>query len=204
MCWAPSTWGMRDCTRRRRMIQAGRPCEAQRRSGRIGGVLVLGTIGLLAASGRLELTAERISAGLGVVLILVSVAIFGWLLLGPGWSITERKRSGAILVLFVASAVFWAAYEQGGSSLNLFAERSTRHVVLGFDFPPSWFRFVPGAFRDTSGAGVCMAVDRAGQTRTVHPTKSAFGLLFGAIAFAILVPPARAAMAVARVGCRGG
>src|SRR5579859_2625918 len=33
----------------------------------------------------------------------VSVAIFAWMLLGRGWSTEERKRSGAILVLFVAS-----------------------------------------------------------------------------------------------------
>jgi POT family proton-dependent oligopeptide transporter len=49
-------------------------------------------------------------------------------------------------VLFVASAVFWAAYEQAGSSLSLFAERSTNRVVLGFDFPASWFQFVPSLF----------------------------------------------------------
>ena len=74
------------------------------------------------------------------------MGIFAWLLLGRGWSATERKRSGAILVLFVASAVFWAAYEQAGSSLSLFAERSTNRVVLGFDFPASWFQFVPSLF----------------------------------------------------------
>src|SRR6202044_2395114 len=96
--------------------------------------------------GRIDLTAERISAALGLVLIVVSLGIFAWMLLGPGWSPLERKRSGAILVLFLASSIFWAAYEQAGSSLNLFAERSTRHVLLGFDFPPSWFQFVPSRF----------------------------------------------------------
>ncbi|MGP0071685.1 MAG: peptide MFS transporter [Bryobacteraceae bacterium] len=179
--------------------EAGRRAKRNAGLGALVGALVLGTIGLLAASGRLELTAERISAGLGVVLILVSVAIFGWLLLGPGWSITERKRSGAILVLFVASAVFWAAYEQGGSSLNLFAERSTRHVVLGFDFPPSWFQFVPALFVILLAPVFAWLWIALGRREPSIPTKFAFGLLFGAIAFAILVPPARAAMAGALV-----
>ena len=49
--------------------------------------------------------------------------------LGPGWSPIERKRSGAILVLFVASSVFWAAYEQAGSSLSLF--RRAQHESRG-------------------------------------------------------------------------
>ena len=74
----------------------------------------------------------------------------------------ERKRSGAILVLFLASAVFWAAYEQAGSSLNLFAERSTNHVMLRIRFSGQLVPICSVAFRDDSGAGVCVAMDRAG------------------------------------------
>ncbi len=64
--------------------------------GVLAGAVILGAVGLLAATGRIEITAERMSAALGIVLILVSVGIFAWLLLGPGWSTIERKRSGAI------------------------------------------------------------------------------------------------------------
>ena len=151
---------------------------------------------MLAATGRLEITAQAVSGALGLVLIIVSVGIFAWLLLGRGWSPTERKRSGAILVLFVASSVFWAAYEQAGSSLSLFAERSTNRVVLGFDFPASWFQFVPALFRDDSGADFRVAVDRVRQAGAVESGKVyAWALIFGGIAFAILIPPARAAIA---------
>src|ERR1700677_3556405 len=100
--------------------EAGRRLKRNAALVAVACALILGAVGLLSATGRIQLTAERVSAALGLVLILVSVGIFAWLLLGPGWSVTERKRSGAILVLFVASSVFWAAYEQGGSSLNLF------------------------------------------------------------------------------------
>src|ERR1700678_1245813 len=158
------------------------------------GAFILGAIGVLGATGRIDLTAERISAALGVVLILVSVGIFAWLLLGPGWSVIERKRSGAILVLFVASSVFWAAYEQGGSSLNLFAERSTRHVLLGFDFPPSWFQFVPSLFVMVLAPAFAWLWIAMGTREPSSPAKFAWGLLFSAIAFALLIPPARSAM----------
>jgi proton-dependent oligopeptide transporter, POT family len=165
----------------------------------LGATLILGAVGLLGATGRIEITAERISAVLGMVLIIVSLAIFAWLLLGPGWSTTERKRSGAILVLFVASAVFWAAYEQGGSSLNLFAERSTRHVVLGFDFPPSWFQFVPSLFVMILAPVFAWLWIALGKREPSSPAKFVWALVFGGIAFAILVPPARAAMTGALV-----
>jgi POT family proton-dependent oligopeptide transporter len=179
--------------------EAGRRLKRNAALGAVAGALILGVVGMLAATGRIEITAQRLSAALGMVLIVVSVAIFAWLLLGPGWSVMERKRSGAILVLFVASAVFWAAYEQGGSSLNLFAERSTRHVVLGFDFPPSWFQFVPSLFVMILAPVFAWLWIALGKREPSIPSKFAWGLVFGAIAFAILVPPARATLSGALV-----
>lgn len=175
--------------------EAGR--RMKRNAGLAAGaaVLIFGAIVALAKTGQIELTAERISAALGVVLILVSVAVFAWLLLGPGWSITERKRSGAILVLFISSAVFWAAYEQGGSSLNLFAERSTHNVIFGFNYPASWFQFVQPLFVMALAPAFAWLWIALGRREPSIPTKFALGLLFGAIAFLILVTPARAAMA---------
>jgi len=179
--------------------EAGRRLKRNAGLCAVGGAVILGAIGLLAATGRIEITAQRISATLGIVLILVSLAIFAWLLLGPSWSTMERKRSGAIFVLFVASAVFWAAYEQGGSSLNLFAERSTRHVLLGFDFPPSWFQFLPSFFVMILAPMFAWLWIALGQRDPAVPSKFAWGLVFGAIAFAILIPPARATLAGALV-----
>jgi POT family proton-dependent oligopeptide transporter len=179
--------------------EAGRRLKRNAALGALAGILILGTVGLLAITGQIEITAERVSAVLGMVLILVSVAIFAWLLLGPGWSPLERKRSGAILVLFLASSIFWAAYEQGGSSLNLFAERSTRHVLLGFDFPPSWFQFVPSMFVMIVAPAFAWLWVALGKYDPSIPTKFALGLLFVGLSFAILIPPARASMAGALV-----
>jgi POT family proton-dependent oligopeptide transporter len=179
--------------------KAGRRLKRNAALAAVTGVVILGAIGWLASAGRIEITAQRISAGLGIVLIVVSVAIFAWLLLGPGWSAMERKRSGAILVLFVASAVFFAAYEQGGSSLNLFAERNTHHVILGFDFPPSWFQFVPALFVMFLAPVFAWLWLVLGKLEPSSPAKFALGLLFGGIAFAILIPPARAAIVGALV-----
>lgn len=175
--------------------EAGRRMKRNASLAAGGAALIFGIIIALAMTGQIELTAERISAALGVVLILVSVAVFAWLLLGPGWSTIERKRSGAILVLFISSAVFWAAYEQGGSSLNLFAERSTHNVILGFSYPASWFQFVQPLFVMALAPAFAWLWIALGRREPSIPTKFALGLLFGAIAFLILVPPARSAMA---------
>jgi len=174
--------------------EAGRRLKRNTALIALASALILGAIGLLSATGRLDITAQQVSASLGLVLILVSAGVFAWLLLGPGWSVTERKRSGAILVLFLASAVFWAAYEQAGSSLSLFAERSTNRVVLGFNFPASWFQFVPALFVMILAPLFAWLWIALAKREPSSPAKFAWALLFGGIAFAILVPPARAAI----------
>lgn len=57
-----------------------------------------------------------------------------------GFTGTEWKRLGVIGVLFIFSTLFWAAFEQAGSSLNLFADRFTRTNVFGWNFPTTWFQ----------------------------------------------------------------
>ena len=179
--------------------EAGRRLKRNTALSAAAAVLILGTIGLLAATGALELTAQGVSGALGIVLIAVVVGIFAWLLLGPGWSTIERKRSGAILVLFVASSVFWAAYEQAGSSLSLFAERSTNRVLFGFDFPASWFQFVPSLFVMILAPMFAWLWIALGKREPSSPAKFTLALIFGGIGFAILVPPARATLAGALV-----
>src|SRR3984957_1133011 len=119
--------------------------RAQKRTGVIAAVAVLAALGILmilSSSGAVEIDANTVSDGLGWVLVATSVAVFYWMIFGKGWSADERKRAVAILVLFISSAIFWASFEQAGSSLNLFADRNTNRVVLGYQFPASWFQFV--------------------------------------------------------------
>ena len=87
------------------------------------GALVLITV--LGATGIIDLNANLISDALGWCLLGISALVFAWLIFFGDWTPEERKRSAAILVLFIASALFWAAFEQAGSSLSLFAERNT-------------------------------------------------------------------------------
>ncbi len=162
--------------------------------GAVVGIALLGLVGVLAATGKVELTAESISNGLGVVLVIVSVAVFSWLLLGRGWSPTERKRSAAILVLFLASIVFWSAYEQAGSSLNLFAERNTNRNVLGFEFPAGWFQWVQPLFLVALAPLFAWLWLALRKREPSSPTKFSLGLLLVGLGFLILVPAASGAM----------
>jgi len=88
-------------------------------------VALLGGLALLDMMGVIEITAEKMGNWVGVLLIVLTVGVFTWLLSAAEWTVTEKKRFVAIGVLFLTSALFWSAFEQAGSTLNLFAERST-------------------------------------------------------------------------------
>ncbi len=173
--------------------------EADRRqkrnaaAGAVAALAVFAVVGALAGFGTIELTAQTISNALGVVLLAVTISVFSWLLLGKGWSPVERKRSAAILVLFLASAVFWAAFEQAGSSLNLFAERNTNRDAFGFLFPASWFQFVQPLFIIALAPAFAWLWIALKRREPSSPTKFALGLLFAGLGFAVLVPAAQMA-----------
>ncbi|TPQ18745.1 oligopeptide:H+ symporter [Streptomyces sporangiiformans] len=55
---------------------------------------------------------------------------------------TEQSKLSAYIWFFVAAAVFWMIYDQGGSTLSIFAEASAENSVLGWEFPVSWYQSV--------------------------------------------------------------
>ena len=58
----------------------------------------------------------------------------------------ERDRMIVATVLILTSIMFWALFEQTGSSLNLLADRSVDRVVLGLEIPASMFQSVNALF----------------------------------------------------------
>jgi POT family proton-dependent oligopeptide transporter len=52
----------------------------------------------------------------------------------------EKRRMGLIVILFFSATLFWAGFEQVGSSFNLFAERYTQRRIFGTEIPAGWFQ----------------------------------------------------------------
>jgi POT family proton-dependent oligopeptide transporter len=164
------------------------------------GIGVLALLGVMAVMGVISLSATAISNGIGWCLLGISVVVFSWLIFLGNWSPVERKRCAAILVLFVSSALFWAAFEQAGSSLNLFAERYTNTNLFGFDFPPSWYQSVQPIFVIALAPVFAWLWLALGKREPPSPGKFMFGLIFGGLAFLVLVPAAKVTLAGGRVG----
>jgi POT family proton-dependent oligopeptide transporter len=105
-----------------------------------------------------------------------------------GFSADEWKRIGAIFIFFVAAVFFWGAYEQAGSTLNLFADRHVRLETMGFAIPSSWFQSVQPILVIILAPIFGWLWLRLGSREPSVPAKFALGLMFMGLSFAVLIP----------------
>jgi POT family proton-dependent oligopeptide transporter len=147
-------------------------------------------VGGAAYAGWIQISTAGLSNLVGLFLFLLTVGIFAWLLLRTGWTVVERRRLVAVFILFLASAFFWSAFEQAGSTLTLFADRGTRRVIFGYQFPTSWYQILNSLFLVLLAPGFAALWLKLGRRDPSTTTKFALGLLFAGLGFAILIPVA--------------
>jgi POT family proton-dependent oligopeptide transporter len=110
------------------------------------------------------------------VVLFATIGLFVWIY-RQSQSEIERKRTLAIIALFVFATLFWSGFEQAGSSLNLFADQYTRTSLLGYDFPSSWFQSVQPLFIILLAPVFAWMWIRLGPREPSSPAKFAYGLL---------------------------
>jgi POT family proton-dependent oligopeptide transporter len=127
--------------------QSPAPRLATRAWAVVGAVLAVVAASYAAVfAGALTLDAVRLARGTAVVLVTVPILYFVYVFATGRLARDERNHMIVVLVLVFAAAIFWACYEQAGSSLNLFAERFTDRQVGSFEIPASWFQSLNPAF----------------------------------------------------------
>lgn len=81
---------------------------------------------------------------MGGAFALIIGASFGMALLGSRGDDLKRVIALVIVVFFVV--FFWMAFEQAGSSMNVFADRHVNRMVGSFEIPTGWFQSVNSFF----------------------------------------------------------
>ena len=118
----------------------------------------------------------------------------------PVISGAEWRRIAAIAVFFLFGILFFAGYEQAGSTLNLFTDRYTRLEAFGFSIPSSWFQSVQPAFVILLTPIFALTWTALGARQPSISGKFALGLFFMGMSYLVLVPAG--AMAQAGEGIR--
>jgi POT family proton-dependent oligopeptide transporter len=136
----------------------------------------------LASSGTpfIELAIRMGIAGLGLAAAAMTIA---------GTKGEERNRVIALFIVFFFVIFFWMAFEQAGSSMNLFADRHTNLNVGGFEMPSSWFQAMNPFFILIFAplfAGIWIGLGRRGREPST-PFKMVIGLVLLGIGFLFLV-----------------
>lgn len=171
------------------------------------GLAAIGIVIVAIASGLLRLDIVRVAQGAGVVMVAIAVLFFGSVLLKGGLTPLERRRVYVIIVFFLCSALFWAGFEQAGSSFNLFARDYTDRSFLGGWFaggehPASWYQSVNPVFIIVLSplfAWLWVALGRRNLDPSA-PLKFGLGLLQLGLGFAVMMFAAKLVGATGKVG----
>ena len=100
----------------------------------------------------------------------------------------DRDRIFAALFLIFGSILFWALFEQAGSSLNLFTDRHVDRTILGIDVPASVFQSINAIYIVLLApvfAGLWTMLGRRGLEPSV-PVKFALALAQLGLGFPVL------------------
>ena len=154
---------------------------------------LLAGVGLLAARGTIAIHPTLVRDVAGYSLVAITVVFFSMLFIDRSWTRDERGRLFVIFVFFACATLFWGVFEQAGSTLNLFADRSTRNQLLGFGFPSSWFQSLNALFIIVFAPVLAWLWVRLARRQPSSPAKFAFGLIGVGVGFMILVPASIAA-----------
>ncbi|HZN09311.1 MAG TPA: peptide MFS transporter [Pyrinomonadaceae bacterium] len=156
------------------------------------GLGLLAVVIVLAATGSLTLNPQAIGRNMTYVLVGTAALYFGYVFAFGGLNSGEKKRVVVIAILFVFASIFWAAFEQAPTSLNLFAKDFTDRNMLGFEVPATWFQSINSVFIILLApvfASIWLALGRRSANPS-SPAKFAMGLLFAGIGFALMIPAA--------------
>ncbi|HEY0428191.1 MAG TPA: peptide MFS transporter [Pyrinomonadaceae bacterium] len=152
-------------------------------------VAVIAVVFFLAASGMVKINAQSVGQYMTYVLVGLAVVFFGYLFIAGGLTGDEKKRVLVIVVLFVAAAIFWSAFEQAPTSLNLFAKDFTERTIGSFEVPALWFQSINSAFIIILAPLFAALWTWMGRRKMdlSSPGKFSLGLFFAAIGFFIMI-----------------
>jgi proton-dependent oligopeptide transporter, POT family len=168
----------------------------------IVGVGVIAALVLLASIGVIHINAVLLAERMSIVMFTIAVIYFAYLFFFAGLTGSEKKRVAVIIVLFIFAMIFWAAFEQAPTSLNLFARDFTDRSLFGWEMPTLWLQSANSFFVITLApvfAWIWVALARR-NLQLSSPTKFAFGLAFAGLGFLIMVAASHRVIAASASG----
>ncbi len=107
-------------------------------------VLAIGIVATIGVSWLLMQNQAWVGGLLSVASVIAVVGVLSYMFVACDRD--ERKSMGLLLFLTAYSVIFWALFEQAGSSMTLFADRIVDREMLGISFTASQLQFFNPGF----------------------------------------------------------
>ena len=163
------------------------PLPAAQR-GRILGFAAAGAAVVAAVALTGLVTADNLADVVIALTVVAALAYFAVILSSKRISSDERSRVYAFIPLFLASAAFWALYQQQFTVVAIYADKRLDRDLFGWTMPVSWVQSINPVFIIVL-AGVFTALwTRLGDRQPPTPLKFAAGTGLMGVAFLLFLP----------------
>jgi POT family proton-dependent oligopeptide transporter len=147
-------------------------------------VVVAGLFFYFDASGSFDIV--DFAKNTGYILLAIAVLYFSAIIFFATKNAEEKKRIGMIFILFLGAVVFFAGFEQAGSSMSIFARDLTDRVMFGWELPVSWLQNINPLFIVILAPTIGALWVKLGDKNPSIPIKFGLGLFILGIGFFVL------------------
>ena len=166
----------------------------------MAGLYYVGFFGALTRAAADLMANEMVALTLPAALVALVLAGVAWFIViqQPG----DKGPTASIFIFMLFNAFFWIAFEQAGSTLNVFAEKSTNRQLSSWEVPATWFQSVNPALIILLAPFFAMlwsALGRRGRDPS-QPVKIGLGLLLLGGGYVFMVLAGKLAAGGALVG----
>ena len=89
-----------------------------------------------------SLHAQNFNDYIHAAIYAVSIALPVLVITDRGLTKQEKKKIAVIYIIAIVSIVYWACYEQAGTSLTIFADKQCNRMIGGFEVPTTWLQSI--------------------------------------------------------------
>ncbi len=150
------------------------------------------------------ISASYIANSMTLGIVLITFAFFLYIFFFGRLSKIEKKKVFLISILFIGAALFWAGFDQAGTSFNIFAKEYTDRVIYGWEYPASWLQILNPLFVVLLSPFIAYFWIFLGK-RMIEPyltIKFGIGLIFMALGFFTITFGAYSALEYGQTGAK--
>ncbi|WP_276309554.1 peptide MFS transporter [Kocuria tytonicola] len=128
-----------------------------------------------------------------LVVVVAAILLFATMLRDKGLSSDEHSRVLAFIPLFIATAAFFALFQQQFTVLAIYADTRLNLSLFGMDFKPSAVQSINPVFIIVMGMVFAAAWTKLGTRQPSTPVKFGIALLLIGVAFLLFITQAQTA-----------